>query len=454
MSTFTEGFGNDNVQPVPMNQRSMGFFSTFSLWVGANVVVTTVFTGMLFVPDMSYVKALMIILIASMVGAIPLVLMGNIGTRTGLPTMIISRAAFGKRGAVLPAAVNTLILIGWSWIQAYMAGLSLDHAVTFLTGYSNINLFTILTEVSVVAITIYGHKGIESTEKLVATLMIVLSAIVFSYMFISFDIGKLIHMATNENPAITAMIAFDIVVATAFSWIPTVCDFNRNCSSEKAGMAGTFLGYNFATLLAMGLGATVSGFSIIGKMTQTYDPADLIGQQSPILGFVAAIVIYLSVLSTNVMALYSATMSYLSIFTRHRFWIPTLVMGIMCVLGALLKNWLLEHFQTFLLMIGTLFIPVVAIVLVDYYILKRKYYDANEVITGQNKTYWYWKGINVKAYVTYLIGAFFAYYFTYVQTLWTGSSILTFLLSASIYWTLMKFDKSASLSTAQQSSNM
>lgn len=454
MSTFTEGFGHDNVQPVPMNQRSMGFFSTFSLWVGANVVVTTVFTGMLFVPDMSYIKALMIILIASMVGAVPLVLMGNIGTRTGLPTMIISRGAFGKRGAVLPAGVNTIILIGWSWIQAYMAGLSLDHAVTFLTGYSNINLFTILTEVSVVAITIYGHKGIESTEKLVATLMIVLSAIVFTYMFISFDIGKLIHMATNENPAITAMIAFDIVVATAFSWIPTVCDFNRNCISEKTGMAGTFLGYNFATLMAMGLGATVSGFSIIGNMTQTYDPADLIGQQSPILGFVAAIVIYLSVLSTNVMALYSATMSYLSIFTRHRFWIPTLVMGIMCVVGALLKNWLLEHFQSFILMIGTLFIPVVAIVLVDYYILKRKHYDANEIITGQNNTYYYWKGINLKAYVTYLMSAFFAYYFTYVQTLWTGSSILTFLLSASIYWTLMKLDKSTSLASEQQSSKM
>jgi nucleobase:cation symporter-1, NCS1 family len=451
MSDMTKGFGRDSVRPLPMSQRSMGLFSTFSLWVGANVVVTTVFTGMFFVPDLKYLTAIAVILFGSLVGAVPLILMGNIGTRTGLPTMILTKGAFGERGAVLPSAVNTLILIGWTWIQAYMAGLSLDHAVTYLTGYSNINLFTILTEIAVVMITIYGHRGIEATENIVATLMIVLSVIVFGYMFVTYDIGNLIHMAAKKHPAITVMVAFDIVVATAFSWMPTVCDFNRNCISEKTGMIGTFLGYNLATLLAMGLGATVSGFSIMGNMKQTYDPVDLIGQNSPILSLVAAIVIFLSVLSTNVMALYSATMSYLSIFPRHRFWVPTLVMGIISVVGALLKNWLLEHFQSFLLMIGTLFIPVIAIVLVDYYILKRKHYDVNEIITGQNKTYWYWKGMNLRAYLAYMIGAVFAYYFSYIQMLHTGATILTFLLTSFIYWALMKLGQNTSLSSDYES---
>lgn len=86
---------------------------------------------MLFVPDMTFLKALFIIVLGSLVGAIPLVLMGNIGTRTGLPTMVLMRPAFGQRGAMLPAAVNLITLIGWAWIQAYMAGLSLNHAVTF-----------------------------------------------------------------------------------------------------------------------------------------------------------------------------------------------------------------------------------------------------------------------------------------------------------------------------------
>ena len=39
---------------------------------------------------------------------------------------------------------------------------------------------------------------------------------------------------------------------------------------------GTWVGYVAATLLAMGLGATVSGFSVLTGMEPTYDPAVLL----------------------------------------------------------------------------------------------------------------------------------------------------------------------------------
>lgn len=431
-------FGQDSVRPVQQSERSMKFFSTFSLWIGANVVVTTVFTGMLLVPDLKFTSAMLIVLIGSLVGGIPLILTGNIGTRTGLPTMILTRASFGHRGASLPSAVNTLVLIGWSWIQAYMGGLSLDHAIKYVTGYSNINLFVILTEITVVLIAVYGHRGIEKTENIVATLMLVLSVVVFAYMFAHFHIGTLLSMPTSAHPAITTMVAFDIVVATAFSWMTSSCDYNRNCKTQRTGMWGTWTGYTVATVVAMGLGAAVSGFSLLGHSAQTYDPTDLIGSVNPVLGFVAGVVIYLSVLSTNVMALYSATMSYLAIFPKSRFFLPTLVMGIFSTAGALLKDWLLNHFESFLLMVGTLFIPVSAIMLIDYYVLKRGSYDAEEIISGEKKSYWYIGGINLASYVAYAIGAGFAYYFTYLSPLPTGATVLTFVLTAAVYWSLMK----------------
>ncbi|MBO8162124.1 MAG: cytosine permease [Brevibacillus sp.] len=446
MANLTNGFGLDSVQPVKSNDRTMNLFSTFSLWLGANVVVTTVLTGMFLVPDLTFLQAMFIILVGSLLGAIPLILTGNIGTRTGLPTMILTRGAFGHYGAVLPSAVNMLILIGWTWIQAYMAGLSLNHAVEFMTGYSNVNLFTILTEIAVVAITIYGHRGIEKMENIIASSMLVLSVIVFGYMFITFDVGNLITMAASKEPAITAMIGFDIVVATAFSWMPTVCDFNRYCSNEKTGMLGTYFGYVLATVVAMGLGATVSGFSIMNNMEQTYDPTVLIGQFNPILGFVAAIVIFFSVLSTNVMALYSAVMSYLVLAPKHRFWIPAIILGIISIIGALLKDWLMDHFFDFVLMIATLFIPVIAVMLVDYYIIKKEKYDPEEIIEGARKQYWYHGGINVKAYLAYIIGAIFAYFFTYKVPLATGSTIITFFVTASVYYLFMKIGKDISVS--------
>ena len=260
MADITKTLGQDNIKPVPTTKRTMNFFSTFSIWVAAQVVVTTVLTGMLLMPDMTYLTAISVILVGTLIGGIPLAMMGNIGTRTGLPTMILTRGAFGHRGSILPSAANVIILIGWSWIQAYLGGLSLNYAVTYLTGYSNINLFVILTESIIVLIAIYGHSGIMKVENFVASTMLVLSVIVFSFMFVKFDVANLISMAASSNPELTAVTAFDMVVATAFSQVAICCDFNRFSTSERVGISGTYTGYLFASLFDFGLGATVAGF--------------------------------------------------------------------------------------------------------------------------------------------------------------------------------------------------
>lgn len=443
MSQLTERFGHDNISPTPKKERSMTFFSTFTLWLAANVVITSVMTGMMFVPDISFQDAMIAIFIGSAIGAIPLALTGVIGTRTGLPTMVITRAAFGQKGAVLPALVNTIILVGWSWIQAYMAGLSLDYAVKHATGYSNINLFVILTEVLVVAITIYGHRGVESIEKWVSVAMLILSALVFYKLFTTYNVSALIEMKVSENPVISGVIAFDIVVATAFSWMSTVCDFNRHCRSEKSGMWGTYLGYLLASLIAMGLGAVVSGFSILSNMEQTYDPTVLLAAYG--FGLVASIVVFFSVLSTNVMALYSATMSLMNVFPKTDFWKPLLALGILCTLGALLKETLMTNFFNFVLLIATLFIPVFAIVLVDYFFVKKGHYDAEDLAFDKKGLYRYQNGFNIAACVTYILGALFAYYFTYVHPLSIGATILTFILSGFVYFGLMAASKQLSV---------
>ncbi|ADI26607.1 cytosine permease [Geobacillus sp. C56-T3] len=442
---WTERLGHDDIRPTPMNERSMNFFSTFTLWIAANVVITTVMTGMMFVPDISFSNAMLAIIVGSAIGAIPLALTGNIGIRTGLPTMVITRAAFGQKGAILPALVNTIILIGWSWIQAYMAGLSLNYAVHYATGYNNINLFVILTELLVVIITIFGHRGVERIEKYISIAMLILSFLVFYKIFTTYDISTLVEMKLSEHPSITTIIAFDIVIATAFSWMSTVCDFNRNCRSETSGFWGTYFGYLVASIVAMGLGAVVSGFSIASNMERTYDPTILLAAYG--FGLIASIVVFFSVLSTNVMALYSATMSFMNVFPRAGFWKPTLIMGVICTLGALLKEVLMSHFFNFIMLIATLFIPVFAIVLVDYFLIKKGVYDAEDILYDTKGQYRYQKGVNIAAYITYIVGAVFAYYFTYIHPLTVGSTMLTFLLSGAVYWGLMKWTKQISAST-------
>ncbi|MGB3683376.1 MAG: cytosine permease [Rubrobacteraceae bacterium] len=423
-------FGNDSIDESPQEHRTMGFSKAVTMWLGANVVVTTILTGMLLVPDLPYLRALWIVLIGSVIGALGLALVGNMGTRTGLPTMVLSRGAFGTRGSNLPAAVNLVILVGWSWVQALLAGMSMNYAVEATFGYSNLPLFTILCEVIVVLIVLRGHVGIERMEFLVATSMLILAAVVFYKLFAEFSVGNLLTMPVESRNGITTAIAFDIVVATAFSWYVLAADFNRHAKSQAGGMSGTMIGYVLATLVAMGLGATVSGFSILRGMEQTFDPTVLLSGFG--FGIPAALVIFLSVMTTNVMAVYGAVMSYMNIRPQDGFWKPALGIGIVTVIGALYEG-ILNQFQNFLLIIGALFIPVFAIMLADYWIVKRGRYDAAEMLKSSGGAYWYTGGYNAAAWIAYLVGAGLAIYWTQISPLSFGATVPTFVLTFVLY---------------------
>lgn len=433
---LTQHFGQDGLAPTDPAHRSLGLGGTTALWLGANVVVTTILTGMLLVPDLSFMKAMFIVLIGSGLGILPLVLVGLMGQRTGLTTMVLARGSYGPLGAKLPSLVNLLSLLAWSWIQALLAGMSLNYAVEHLTGYSNLPLFTILCETLVLLIALRGHLGIERVERWAAIGMLLLSAAVFHAMGQHFEFTALIDMAAEPRNDITTGIAFDIVIATAFSWIPLAADYNRNCRNQGVACTGTWLGYVAATLLAMGLGATVSGFSILTGQEQTYDPAVLLAGFG--FGLPAAIVVFLSVMTTNVMCVYSASLSYLNISPKTAFWKPALIIGVLSILGSQIPG-ILDNFQSFLLIIGSVFIPAFAVLIADYFLIHRGQYRVDDLLSEDGGCYRYLGGINPSAFAAYAIGAVLAYYWGWVAPLAFGASLPVFIITAASYTVLRRW---------------
>jgi putative hydroxymethylpyrimidine transporter CytX len=431
MSQSSSPFGQDTLAADNV-ERSLGMPGTFALWLGANVVVTTILTGMLLVPDLSFQHAMLLVLIGSAVGIIPLVLIGLMGQQTGMTTMVLARGTFGRLGAMFPAWVNLFALIAWSWIQALLAGMSLDYAVSSLTGYSNVALFTVLCEALVVMITLRGHLGIEKAEKLAAVLMLLLSGVVVFALARNYDLPSITDM--EATGALGAGVAFDIIIATAFSWIPLAADYNRHCRSPRAAVIGTWAGYVTATLIAMGLGATVSALSVSIGFPQTYDPTQLLSSFG--FGLPAALVIFFSVLTTNVMCVYSATLSYMSVRTQSPFWKPALIIGIISVLGSLIPG-ILDQFQTFLLIIGSVFIPAFSLMIVDYFLVDRDRYTPKQLITDAATL----PAINPQALGCYVVGAVLAYYWNWVAPLSFGASLPVFVLTGALYFVISKLSR-------------
>lgn len=400
------------------------------IWLAANLVVTTLLTGTLLIPAVSFATALTMIVLGTLCGAVVLTLVGNIGTRTGLPTMALTRGAFGTRGSLLPVTANVVILMGWSWVQAMLAGVTVDYLVESMTGFSSPVLFSVLCQTIVVLIAILGHEGIARVEPWLAVLMLTIIAWIFVVAFTTFAPAEFQAIPVDASIGLTPVIVLDIVIATAISWTVLSADFNRLARSSRAGIVGSGVGYTLSTVIAMTLGATAIGYVILNNDEAIpFDPATVVEAFGAPLG----IVIFLSVMATNTMVVYGMTTSVVNAPAggRLRFLPTALVLGVISIIGS---TWLglLAQFTDFLTVIGAFFVPVFAIMIVDYYLVKRSAYNA-DILRGRGGRYWYLAGVNWIAVAAWAIGAVASYLWTYVIPSPIGATIPAFALTFVLY---------------------
>ncbi|WP_313812449.1 cytosine permease [Glutamicibacter sp.] len=403
------------------------------IWLAANLVVTTLLTGTLFIPSVPLTTAVWLITAGTIIGAVVLVLIGNVGTRTGLPTTALTRGSFGIRGSYLPVAANIIVLMGWSWVQAMLAGITVDYLVESLTGYSNPALFSILCETIVVILAIRGHDGIAKIEPWLAVIMLAIMGWIFYTVFNKFSLAELNSLPAPAEGALTGGLVLDVVIATAISWTVLSADINRTAKSQKAGIIGSGVGYVLSTIISMTLGATVFAYVLLsGTEAIAFDPVTVVSA----FGAPLAIVIFFSVMATNTMAVFGMTTSLVNARAEGnmRFLPAALILGVVSIAGSTFFG-LLDRFTNFMMMIGSFFVPVFAVVIVDYYIISRCSYT-RDILRATNGRYWYKSGFNPAAIICWVVGAALSYVLAYVWPSPIGATIPTFVLTFVLYFAL------------------
>lgn len=422
----------DSVEPV---RGSQGLLQVGMIWLAANLVVTTLLTGTLFVPEVSFVSASIMIIVGTLLGVTVLTLIGDMGTRTGLPTMALTRGAFGIRGSLLPAAANLIVLMGWSWVQAMLAGVTVNHLVYEATGFSSPVLFSVLCQTIVVVLAIFGHTGISRVEPWLALVILIVMGIVFISAFSAFSSAEFFAIPVDTSLGGTPLITLDMVIATAISWTVLSADMNRHAKSSTAGIIGAGIGYTLSTCIAMFLGlVAISTVILRGHDGIAFDPTVIVAE----FGWPLGIAIFLSVMATNTMVVFGMVTSTVNARAAWKLkFVPTaLVLGGLSILGS---TWLslLGQFTDFLFIISAFFVPVFAIMIADYYLLKRRGYSRDILRETRKSWYWYARGINWVAVTVWVIGAAVSYILSYVVPSPVGANIPAFVVSFTLYIALM-----------------
>ncbi len=438
--------GGDNT-----GRTKLSGFDLALLWFGAAVVIDELWAGSQVTPAGLYL-GIALIVAGRLTGNLLLGLVAKMGAATGLPTMMLSRAAFGIRGSMFPAVCNIMQLIGWTAYMLIVAA----KAVAILLGHdlsAGINFWIILGLGAVTtAWAAGGAKYWKVAHRIAVALLAGLAVVMTWAIFREHSWAQLSAVPAPDGTA--PMLTFDFIVAMAVSWVPLAADYGRFATSRRAAFGGTYWGY-FAGSTWMYLTGLFGGFAFLAMNPGTpyyeLEPNVIVLGALSHLNLVVAglVLIVVSTITTTFLDIYSTAASSLNLWPKANERAFTVIGGL---LGTALACFIsMDHYTAFLVLIGIVFLPMFGVVAADWLFIKRGSVVAAE-IGAKNGPYWFTGGFNFAAIIAWVAGMAVSIWagspwwmheiFGYEWQPWpTGAAIPSFIVSAGLYLALMRVTK-------------
>ncbi len=373
----------NDVSPIPAGERHGKPWHLFTVWSSPNLEFATIFIGALAVfAGLNVWQAILAVATGNALAAVTHGWFSSWGPKYGVPQMVLSRTAFGRKGNIIPAATSTLVAgIGWFAVNTTSGA----FALTSLTSLPVAVSVTIIIVVQVVAAFI-GHNFIQKFERYA-----------FFYLAAVFAVVSVIVVQQGKLAGVDAGAdfkwgAFSVGVALAYGytqgWTPFAADFTRYLpekSSPRAVGLAAGLGNFTATTLLMSVGA-VAWTGVVGEGLPTSVFVAVLPDWLAVLTLVG---IAVGSVSANVLNIYSGTMSFIAAGVKLGFKTRRAIMVLLAgVIGGGLSYFAVEDnfrflFELFLLTVGYWLAPWVAILVVDK--LLRKGQDIKPLIAEDSK---------------------------------------------------------------------
>ena len=191
--------------------------------------------------------------------------------------------------------------------------------------------------------------------------------------------------------------AVDLVIVMPVSWLPLVADYNRFARRGSRGVAGTYWGYLLGNVWFYALGAL-----LVLAAGATPDVAGIAGSVTAVAGGSLLLVALLVGESDNAFAdIYSTAVSTQNVAPElPQRW---LVAGVGALGFVLALAFTMERFELFLLLIGSVFVPLFGVFAADYFVRRRSRYGEAELFEPGGR-FWYRGGVNWAAMVPWVAG--------------------------------------------------
>ena len=385
------------------NKTILGGFGLFALWFGAAISMAEIFTGGLLAP-LGFSDGIKAILLGHLIGGVIMLLVGVIGAQSKLPAIMSTRISFGTYGSYLFSLLNVLQLIGWTAVMIISGGRAANELGIALFGFDSINTWAVVIALLIALWIALGKNGFGKLNIIAVMLLLFLTLLLCGVVFKEGAIFSKIN--TGE---MSFGLALELSIIMPLSWLPLVSDYTRFAKEKKSGLVGTFFGYFIGSSLMYIVGLSIALYAkdaSVGTMMMALH-----------LGFVALGIVLLSTVTTTFLDAYSAGVTLTNVFPKLMERTVALVMTFVGFIVAVFTP--IEQYENFLYAIGSVFGPLFAIVLSDYFIFKKEQIAST-------------LALHVGTFIVWAVGVFLYYQFQ-VMALPLGTTLPTMIATALLF---------------------
>ena len=326
-----------------MEKKGTSVFSNGLIWFGAGVSIAEILTGTYFAP-LGFGKAMAAILLGHLIGGLMMFAAGMIGAREKKSAMETVKMSFGNKGSLLFAILNVLQLVGWTALAAngiFSAG---EWVWALVIG------------VLIIVWILVGLTNLGKLNTVAMAALFILTLVLFKVIFLG---GNGAQSIVDESLSFGA--AVELAVAMPLSWLPLISDYTREAEKPLAATSVSVIVYSIVSIFMymIGMGAAI--------YTGESDIAQIMLKAG--FGIVGLLIIVFSTVTTTFLDAYSAGVSCVSISGKIPEKWAAILVTVIGTIAAIVYP--MDNITDFLYLIGSVFAPMIAVQIADYFILKK-----------------------------------------------------------------------------------
>lgn len=358
----------------------------------------------------------------------------------------------GHKGKNFILVCVAIFIVGWVIVLSTMFGRSVSNVTaavikTDTMSYAFTTVMSIICMIIVFFVVWKGPVVMKRLNNIVAPLM--MAVIIMLAVILTFNIGwDTIVEAEPTAPHPSKWVNFLVIVELNFgaglSWWPEMGGLSRLCKTTRAAYWANIVGLVFAATIATAIGTAAC--LTIGSEDPTTWMLQLAGI---ILGVIALLFIAVANITSAATDTYALCLGLkgTKMFQRVSWGKIVGAFCLICVVClAFGASWIYDHFYIMLGVTCVFYVPMTAIAVVDYFILRKQNLDMRSLfnMTGTSK-YYFWGGINWVALIIFVAAAFFYLVFFNPVTLavhkpfvYCTASAGVFIPTSIVYWVCAK----------------